>query len=300
MQDRGLLKNFASENLGSIERRLKKEWEAWDESGLGEAMDADKFAYMARLFTIERYCRDLSTSSEDKGVTETDRIGTTNEIAERPGGSEWNAESGPGTVDQGSASVDRRRRRADRLEADEAAKHVAKFKAVARLRAALFAYQASREERRERLTEKLQTMNHPISFRRRNSKLSSGTPMRTEDRCQSQHAWYRDLLCRLHDDKQNLPRVAHYIFDCIRQVLEWKEFGQDNYFAMLEQIEDHEYSRVIAGLVVNMIGGIGDVTTQDLVVWFEQHRGAVPPFVAELLEEHSDEEEHEGDRKSVV
>jgi len=300
VQDGGLMKNFASENLGSMLRRIRKEWDAWEESGLGEAMDAEKFAYMSQLAAIERYCKDLSASSEDQGAMETDRVGTGkiqgSELAERQGGSEWNVEGGPGAADQSSASLDRRRRRIDRLEADEAAKHVAKFKAVARLRAALVAYQTSREERRERLQEKLSAMNHPISIRRRKSKLSLGTPRRTstEDQSQYQHAWYRDLLCRLQDNKLNLPRVAHYVFDCVKQVLDChEEFGHDLYFAMLEQIEDCEYTRVIAGLVVNMIGGISNVTTQDLVLWFEQHRGAVPPAVAELLEEHSDEDKHE-------
>merc|ERR1712032_1318109 len=85
--------------------------------------------------------------------------------------------------------------------------------------------------------------------------------------------------------KKDLPAVAHFMLDFVKQVLEYgEEFSRERYFAMLEQIGNFEFTKVLASIVLNMMPGIEGVTTQDLMAWFERVRGDVPKPIRELVE----------------
>merc|ERR1712232_1460259 len=104
-----------------------------------------------------------------------------------------------------------------------------------------------------------------------------------QEHMKKQYLWYRDLWTSVKGDKRDLPKVAHFIFDFLKQVLEHgEEFQKDMYFAMLEQIDNWEFTGVIASLIVNMIAGIENLTNQDIIEWFRQNRGDVPEPIVEL------------------
>merc|ERR1712039_254296 len=80
-----------------------------------------------------------------------------------------------------------------------------------------------------------------------------------------------------------MPPVGYFIFDYVKQVLEkGEEFQRERYFAMLEQIQNPEFTKTIAGLVASMTRGIDGVSTQDLLAWFSWFRGEVPRSFQEL------------------
>lgn len=219
-------------------------------------------------------------------------------------------------TDGGGEAGDRRRQR-DLVEteeivvhAEEAEEAVARTRvyllksaeAVTQLRSALNAYQALRECKKDELLNTTHAMDverpNLLRWKAANmqewvtsdwKKSSSVSPTRGaesegEERMQRQHQWYRDLLTRVQGDRR-LPSVMHFIFDFVKQVLEYgEEFRKDMYFTMLQHIEDSEFSTAVSNLVVNMIRGIEDLNTQDLVIWFEQNRGGVPQHIRELLE----------------
>merc|ERR1711879_182294 len=87
-----------------------------------------------------------------------------------------------------------------------------------------------------------------------------------------------------------MPNVAHFIFDCVKQVLEYGEiFTAQTYFAMLDQIDNAEYTSVVASLVVNMVKELQGVTVDDVVEWFFDKRGSVPSEIMKLVEEEKSE-----------
>lgn len=277
--------------IADIERILREEAAA---AG-GEAPEEGGGSRMAKLAAGERHLRDFPGLSDDRVGNDVER---TNGV---PGGNgEERDATGTAWASEPPEAIERRRKR-ERLDTDDAEAYAANFASVAKLRAALHAYQASRDEKRGGLEEVLHSMevNRPNLIRRKLALGSTGASdpkasnatFRSEgeaggdEHLQKQYGWYRELLCRVQDDKQNLPRVAHYIFDCIRQVLEYgEEFRREVFFAMLEKIQNFEFSRLIASLVVNMIRGIDGMSSQGLIGWFEQNRGEVPPAILELVE----------------
>jgi len=181
---------------------------------------------------------------------------------------------------------------------------------VARLQSTLQSYQAVRDRHRGDLQTALYSMDADRlhSLHRRAVHLRAGSTdvatscalMRIEaekdmlskhleGNMQRQYLWYRELWYYLQATKKELPtkevpRVAHFIFDFVKQVLEYgKEFKKQMYDEMLSQIQNEEYDELVSALVVHMVDGIEDVTTQDLLVWFKEHRGPVPDGVSSSL-----------------
>lgn len=222
----------------------------------------------------------------------------------------------------GHEGADRRRKRewTESEEAEAYAKFVALLREpdptispVARLRSTLHSYQETRDKHKGNLQSALYSMDADRlnSLRRRAAHLqpksdgptadakTSCALMRLEaerdmlqqhiqDRMKKQYLWYRDLWRLVCGDKRDLPNVAHFIFDFVKQVLEYgEEFKKEMYFAMLEQIENFEFTDVIARVVVSMVKGIDGVSTNDLVEWFRKHRSdenpPVPPGVEQEL-----------------
>lgn len=176
---------------------------------------------------------------------------------------------------------------------------------VGRLRSTLHSYQASRNHHRSQLKSILVSLDvdRGISLKRRVSNLPR-EPMRDaksfcklvgleaekdmleqhiQDNMKDQYLWYRELWLQVQHDRKNLPSVAHFIFDYVKQVLEYGiAFTKDMYYAMLNEIENFEFSQVVARLVISMLDGIADVTQGDLIAWFKQNRGEVPQQIALL------------------
>jgi len=110
-----------------------------------------------------------------------------------------------------------------------------------------------------------------------------------QERMMQQYLWYRSLWSLVQSDKRDLPPVAHFIFDFVKQVLEYGEiFRAEMYWAMLDKIEAFEYTPVISSLIVNMVREIDGVTVEALVEWFGAVLGCVPLNVSKVLEELSD------------
>lgn len=157
------------------------------------------------------------------------------------------------------------------------------------LQLALATYQASRDSNRDHLLESLRLMDddRPNRVRRRLKLESASAATRGgggEDRVRRQVELHRELLQRAQSDKGPLDGVVHWMLDSLKHVLECgEEFRKETFFAMLERIEDCEFSRLVSAIVVKMAEGI-DVTPEELVARFQQDRGAVPPRVRELLE----------------
>jgi len=182
---------------------------------------------------------------------------------------------------------------------------------VARLRSTLGSYQAARERHKGDLEKMLLSMDADRlnSLKRRASHLkptaggaysdakASHALCRLEaekdmleqhlqERMKQQYLWYRNLWTYVQSDKREMPAVAHFIFDFVKQVLEYGEiFTAAMYFAMLEQIENFEFTSVISGLVINMIKEIQDVTPELVVKFFEVSRDSVPLHILELVEQ---------------
>jgi len=183
---------------------------------------------------------------------------------------------------------------------------------VGRLRTTLQSYQESRDANRDDLQSALYSMDadrlNSLKRRAQHLQLRSVGPdaqmscelmnlqaehdmlrQHIQDRMKKQYLWYRDLWHHVRGDKRDLPKVAHFIFDFVKQVLEYgEEFKQEMYFAMLEQIDNFEFTAVIASLVVNMTAGIEGMSNQDIVEWFRRNRGEVPAAVAELTGKEKD------------
>jgi len=228
-----------------------------------------------------------------------------------------------GAEETGGVGLDGSTRRKREWSEAEEAEAYAKFVAllhepdptispVARLRSTLEAYQDSRDKNRGLLQSALYSMDadrlNSLKRRARHLELTFDGPdaktscalMRLEaekdmlrqhvqDRMKKQYVWYNNLWLHVRGDKRDLPKVAHFIFDFVKQVLEYGEqFQKDMYFAMLEQIDNYEFTAVIANLTVNMIAGIEGLTNHDIVKWFRDNRGEVPPAVAELAEKQKD------------
>merc|ERR1712039_112649 len=158
---------------------------------------------------------------------------------------------------------------------------------VARLRTALLAYQSTRQQKCSTLEKALQTKDGPRgSSQKRGAKGHRGAARGADgdagERLHKQLRWYYDLLVQLHEASQDPPKVAYFILDFVRQVLEHgEEFQKDMFIAMLEQIDNIEFTKVISSLVINVVRGIEGMTVQNLVAWFENNRGDVPKHVTE-------------------
>mmetsp|Transcript_143312 Transcript_143312/g.260777 ORF Transcript_143312/g.260777 Transcript_143312/m.260777 type:complete len:716 (+) Transcript_143312:193-2340(+) len=220
----------------------------------------------------------------------------------------------------GHEGADRRRKRewTESEEAEAYAKFVALLREpdptispVARLRSTLHSYQESRDKHRGNLQSALYSMDADRlnSLRRRAAHLqpksdgptadakSACALMRLEaerdmlqqhiqEKMKKQYLWYKELWQNVRGDKRDLPMVAHFIFDFVKQVLEYgEEFKKEMYFAMLEQIENFEFTDVIARVVVSMVKGIDGVSTNDLVEWFRKNRSHENPPVPASVEE---------------
>jgi len=263
-----------------------------------------------KLATVDRFLRELTSLHEEaRGGKEEAERAVGSMAADASGG----AAGAERPTDGGGEGGDRRRQweeDEDVAHPEEAEEAVVRTRnhlrrsadAVAQLRSALNAYQALRDEKKDELLNTTLTMDKErpnlLRWKAANmqewvksdwKKTTKGSPTQGaesegEERMQRQHQWYRDLLTRVQGDRR-LPSVVHFIFDFIRQVLEYgEEFRKDLYYVMLREIEDSECTKVVSNLVVNMIRGIDDLTTQDLVTWFEQNRGGLPRHIKELLE----------------
>lgn len=227
------------------------------------------------------------------------------------------------TAVSGIEGLERRRQREWTIEqeAEAYAKFVALLREpdpsispVARLRCTLSAYQDARDRQKSQLQSALYSMDADRlnSLRRRAQHLkpksegptadaqTSCALMRleaekdmlsqhTQEEMKKQYLWYRDLWSYVRGDKRDLPKVAHFIFDFVKNVLEYgEEFTREMYFAMLEHIENYEFTAVIANLTIRMTDGISGITYRDILDWFLKNRGEVPPHVADLTGKEKD------------
>jgi hypothetical protein len=157
------------------------------------------------------------------------------------------------------------------------------------LQLALATYQSSRDSNRDHLLESLRLMDDDRPNRvRRRLKLESASAAERggggEDRVRRQVELHRELLHVAQSHKGSLDGVVHWMLDSLKHVLECgEEFRKETFFAMLERIEDCEFSRLVSAIVVNMAQGI-DVTPEEVAARLQQDRGAVPPHICELLE----------------
>lgn len=157
------------------------------------------------------------------------------------------------------------------------------------LQLALATYQSSRDSSRDHLMESLRLMDddRPNRLRRRLKLESASAAERGgggEERVRRQVELHRELLHMAQSHKGSLDGVVHWMLDSLKHVLECgEEFRKETFFAMLERIEDCEFSRLVSAIVVNMAHGTG-VTPEDLFTGLQQVKGAVPPHVCELLE----------------
>lgn len=291
-QDQGGVRRGRTDMKRKIEKQLDVAWE--------------NRAFLKKMITGP------PEGPREEGKTEPERAAGTSDAPGAAG-----AEEASGVGHEGTA-----RRKREWTEAEEAeayAKFVALLREpdpsispVERLRSTLHAYQESRDKNKGYLQNALYSMDadrlNSLKRRAQHLELSSDGPdaktscalMRLEaekdmltqhiqERMKKQYLWYRDLWHHVRGDKRDLPKVAHFIFDFVKQVLEYgEEFQKDMYFGMLDQIENYEFTAVIASLIVNMITGIEDVTNQDIVEWFREKRGEVPHAVAELTSKEKD------------
>merc|ERR1719253_2321410 len=288
-QDQGGVRRTRNDMKKKIEKQLDIAW--------------DNRAFLKRMMVTG------AGGAAEEGTwnkNEPERAAGTSDAPGAPG-----AEESSGLGHDGSG-----RRKREWTEAEEAeayAKFVALLREpdpaispVARLRSTLHSYQESREKNRGNLQSALYSMDadrlNSLKRRAQHLKMSSDGPdaktscalMRIEaerdmleqhiqEKMKKQYLWYRELWYHVRAEKRDLPKVAHFIFDFVKQVLEYgEEFQKEMYFAMLEQIDNYEFTQVIASLIVTMISGIEGVTNHDLLEWFKEARGEVPPAVAEL------------------
>jgi len=179
---------------------------------------------------------------------------------------------------------------------------------VARLRETMLAYQDTSDRYHGDLQSSLcsKDLERPNSLRMRAAHLqplpssratdpkTSSTLMRLEaekdmlqrhlkDEILQQYLWYRNLLHLVQPFRKELPRVAHFMFDFVKQVLEHGElFRRDMFFRMIGHIENFEFTELISRLIVSMVGGIDELTMSDVTKWFRENRAEVPACFAEV------------------
>jgi len=252
--------------------------------------------------------------SED-GKKEPERVAGSADAPGVPGAEE--------VVVSGPEGVDRRRQREATVaeEAEAYAKFVALLREpdptispVARLRCTLSAYQDARDRQKSQLQNALYSMDadrlNSLRRRAKHLKPNSEGPtadakaacalmrleaekdmlqQHTQENMKKQYLWYSDLWSYVRGDKRDLPKVAHFIFDFVKNVLEYgEEFNREMYFAMLEHIENYEFTAVIANLTVCMTHGIEGIVYHDILEWFVRNRGEVPTHVADLTSKSKD------------
>lgn len=185
---------------------------------------------------------------------------------------------------------------------------------VARLRSTLVQYQSSRDTHCTQLQSALYSMDadrlNSLKRRAKHLRPKSEGPtadaktscalMRLEaerdmleqhlqEKMKRQYLWYRDLWYHVQNDKRELPRVAHFCFDFVKQVLEYGEVFTDEMFhAMLSQIESFEFAEanngtILAKLVVKMAKDISGVGTDGISEWFLTHRREIPREIEKLI-----------------
>lgn len=192
------------------------------------------------------------------------------------------------STEGGKKEVEDRALRVHKLQARVSASSRRADEKRACLQLALATYQSSRDSSRDHLLESLRLMDddRPNRVRRRLKLESAPTAERSsgsEDRVRRQVELHRDLLHLAQSHKGSLDGVVHWMLDSLKHVLECgEEFRKETFFAMLERVEDFEFSRLVSAIVVNMAQGI-DVTPEELAGWLRQALGAVPPRVGELL-----------------
>eukprot|EP00397_Hematodinium_sp_SG-2012_P021534 GEMP01022255.1.p1 GENE.GEMP01022255.1~~GEMP01022255.1.p1 ORF type:complete len:615 (+),score=152.90 GEMP01022255.1:201-2045(+) len=104
--------------------------------------------------------------------------------------------------------------------------------------------------------------------------------------------WYRDLLreVRRSDDRRNRHHpVIHFMFDYIRKVLEYgMVFQRQMLFNMLDVVENEEFTMPVSDLVCRIIQGVDQVKLADVLTWFKENRGQVPPKFSEAIGQQDD------------
>eukprot|EP00442_Polarella_glacialis_P046121 CAMPEP_0115057828 /NCGR_PEP_ID=MMETSP0227-20121206/5986_1 /TAXON_ID=89957 /ORGANISM="Polarella glacialis, Strain CCMP 1383" /LENGTH=643 /DNA_ID=CAMNT_0002442697 /DNA_START=64 /DNA_END=1996 /DNA_ORIENTATION=+ len=323
-----------------IRRKLEKDLDsAWKDKAFWKrcnnpvnAKDAEELRARChgndeQLAALERILRDLSTQEEANRAPEPAVTAGGAAEAAGPGGMVGTG-GGPTpdrerTAAEGSASPTKRGQRTDVEEDDPNAKaneegtfrqRVVTRKAlaqlepadpqtspIARLRKELYTYQASRDDRRDKLKDSLKASDSQRgdALKKRSGLGSTGGADNEGEEAgntaNAQHHWYRDLLFQVRGqldkkdvprqfDKKDVPKVINLILDAVRESLEQgQEFDSDAYFALLEQVGSDDVNPAVAALLVAMLKGIRGLQPHDLVGWFEQHRGELPPEVAEAL-----------------
>mmetsp|Transcript_23429 Transcript_23429/g.54558 ORF Transcript_23429/g.54558 Transcript_23429/m.54558 type:complete len:736 (+) Transcript_23429:88-2295(+) len=181
---------------------------------------------------------------------------------------------------------------------------------VSRLKSTLKAYQASRDTQRGQLMNALHSMevDRLRALHRRaqyfqprcdgpvSNALAACALMRIEGEkdmlnrlldagMQKQYLWYRDLWYHVQSEKRDLSmsNVAFFIFDFVKEVLEHGvSFSKDMLFLMLSQIDNSEFTALIASLIVFMAKSLG-VSSEELLQWFKTNRGATPTEIESAL-----------------
>lgn len=270
-QDQGGVRRGRTDMKRKIEKQLDVAWE--------------NRAFLKKMIT------GAPGGPSEEGKTEPERAAG---VSDAPGAAGAEEAAGGGY----SGTARRKREWTEAEEADAYAKFVALLREsdptispVERLRTTMKSYQESRDKNKGHLQSALYSMDADRlnSLKRRAQHLQLGSEgdaktscalMRLEaerdmlaqhiqDRMKKQYLWYRELWHHVRGDKRDLPKVAHFIFDFVKQVLEYgEEFQKDMYYAMLEQIDNYEFTAVIASLVVNMTNGIEGVSYHDIVEWF--------------------------------
>lgn len=244
----------------------------------------------ASLASVERYLRDLSAGPQSAqetngaGAEQERNVAAAGGNADATGGVNGGAERAPADG-AGMENVAAYSKGAAQMREQDS-----ENSSVARLRSALLAYQSTRNQEREALEKTLQSKDVTRGgTQRRGTKGAKGATRGPDgeavermERLQKQLRWYYDLLLQLHEVSQDPPKVAHFILDFVRQVLEYgEEFQKDMFNAMLEQIDNTEFTKVVSSLIINMVRGIDGMTLQDLVAWFDQNRSEIPKYILE-------------------
>eukprot|EP00931_Biecheleriopsis_adriatica_P109109 TRINITY_DN8336_c0_g2_i1.p1 TRINITY_DN8336_c0_g2~~TRINITY_DN8336_c0_g2_i1.p1 ORF type:complete len:678 (-),score=153.09 TRINITY_DN8336_c0_g2_i1:48-2057(-) len=177
---------------------------------------------------------------------------------------------------------------------------------VARLRGAVYDYQASRDLYKNKLEAHLNqmTQDRMESMEKRLASVSHGRPGASSSKSpgssptgqdadpgeSEQIRWYRGLLYQVRGktEGKEVPKAIHILLDSVRQTLEQgQEFDSEALWASLSQLVAGDITAPVAQLLVAMLSGLSNVQGQDLGRQCKRLYGEVPQEVLEALAESS-------------
>jgi len=161
---------------------------------------------------------------------------------------------------------------------------------VAKLRNAVYNYQATRDECHGKLEKTLtnQTVKRKQTIAGGASDARNENPEPKEEG-HPQNRWYHGMLLQLERlfsemAVEPMPQAVHSIMDSVRQTLEeGRHFDSQAYFSLLEQLEPRDVTGPVCGVLLTLLNGLG-VEQHELVAWFRQNYDEFPGDLLEMQE----------------